>query len=165
MLQTKIFQIKASPLSTPTARALFANILKKPWPAVNSSFLRYSSSRLGLLVGFSHTMHTKYDVFRRDTRCTQRFFGSKGALLWVFMFVCYPACCVSQLRSGQPCPLGYSVSEYGTCEGQKHVGPSVTCPPGFDIGGEQVNPYVVRGKEYAKCGALEYYKGKVRLLN
>lgn len=68
-----------------------------------------------------------------------------------------------QLLDGKPCPLGYRASEFGTCEGRKQVGPSVSCPEGFVLGGEQTNPYAILSQEYAKCGAVEYYRGRVRV--
>ncbi|PHJ21791.1 hypothetical protein CSUI_004361 [Cystoisospora suis] len=67
------------------------------------------------------------------------------------------------LLDGKPCPLGYTASEFGTCEGKKQVGPSVSCPEGFILGGEQTNPYAILNQEYAKCGAVEYYRGRVRV--
>ncbi|CBZ49842.1 conserved hypothetical protein [Neospora caninum Liverpool] len=66
-----------------------------------------------------------------------------------------------QVAAGDHCPPGYSVSKFGTCEARKQVGPSLSCPEGFVLGGEQTNPYAILSQEFAKCGAVEYYRGKV----
>ncbi|KFG29303.1 hypothetical protein TGP89_208760 [Toxoplasma gondii p89] len=65
------------------------------------------------------------------------------------------------VAAGDHCPPGYSISDVGTCEARKQVGPSVSCPEGFVLGGEQTSPYAILSQEFAKCGAVEYYLGKV----
>eukprot|EP00920_Eleutheroschizon_duboscqi_P028476 GHVT01069357.1.p1 GENE.GHVT01069357.1~~GHVT01069357.1.p1 ORF type:complete len:784 (-),score=175.28 GHVT01069357.1:192-2543(-) len=65
-----------------------------------------------------------------------------------------------EFMNGRSCQLGYRPSA-GGCVATQELPPSSTCPPNFQLGGEQINAYAFRGKEYAKCGRVKFYKGKV----